>query len=239
MPRRNARNCAIREKTGWAAARDRDARGGRAARSVGCHALGRPHVADRAGSHLPELLRFRRRHFARRAVVVDPDPRQPGIRHGVLADAMVVQRPNMTKLVGYLARNGLILRRASSEDGRSIALYITAKGLRLLERTDGPNECHEARITAALTWVGARRTFATPGQARIRPDRPAELDEERLISSIVPREPLPLGEFQRFRRQRSAFRQRPQLCPADCGCVRSPKPQSVPATTFSLPTRFA
>ena len=26
----------------------------------------------------------------------------PGIRHGVLADAMVVQRPNMTKLVGYL-----------------------------------------------------------------------------------------------------------------------------------------
>jgi DNA-binding MarR family transcriptional regulator len=75
----------------------------------------------------------------------------PGIRHGVLADAMVVQRPNMTKLVGYLARNGLILRRASSEDGRSIALYITAKGLRLLERTDGPNECHEARITAALT----------------------------------------------------------------------------------------
>ena len=75
----------------------------------------------------------------------------PGIRHGALADAMVVQRPNMTKLVGYLARNGLILRRASSEDGRSIALYITAKGRRLLQRTDAPNEVHEARITAALT----------------------------------------------------------------------------------------
>lgn len=75
----------------------------------------------------------------------------PGIRHGVLADAMVVQRPNMTKLVGYLARTGLILRRASSKDGRSIALYITAKGRRLLQRTDAPNESHEARITAALT----------------------------------------------------------------------------------------
>ncbi len=36
----------------------------------------------------------------------------PGVRHGVLADAMVVRRPNMTKLVGYLARTGLILRRA-------------------------------------------------------------------------------------------------------------------------------
>lgn len=77
----------------------------------------------------------------------------PGIRHGVLADTMVVQRPNMTKLVGYLARSGLILRRASSEDGRSVALYITAKGRRLLERTDTPNELHEARITAALTSV--------------------------------------------------------------------------------------
>ena len=75
----------------------------------------------------------------------------PGIRHGVLADAMVVQRPNMTKLVGYLSRSELILRRASSEDGRSIALYITAKGRRLLQRTDAPNEVHEARITAALT----------------------------------------------------------------------------------------
>ena len=75
----------------------------------------------------------------------------PGIRHGALADAMVVQRPNMTKLVGYLARNGLILRRASSEDGRSVALFITAKGRRLLDRTDAPNAEHEARITAALT----------------------------------------------------------------------------------------
>jgi DNA-binding MarR family transcriptional regulator len=75
----------------------------------------------------------------------------PGIRHGVLADAMVVQRPNMTKLVGYLARTGLILRRASSEDGRSVALFITAKGRRVLERTEAPNIAHEARITAALT----------------------------------------------------------------------------------------
>lgn len=75
----------------------------------------------------------------------------PGIRHGVLADAMVVRRPNMTKLIGYLARTGLILRRASSEDGRSVALYITPKGKRLLERTDVPNAAHEARITLALT----------------------------------------------------------------------------------------
>jgi DNA-binding MarR family transcriptional regulator len=75
----------------------------------------------------------------------------PGIRHGVLADAMMVRRPNMTKLIGYLARTGLILRRASSEDGRSVALYITPKGRRLLDRTDAPNAAHEAKITAALT----------------------------------------------------------------------------------------
>ena len=80
----------------------------------------------------------------------------PGVRHGVLADAMVVRRPNMTKLVGYLARTGLILRRESSDDGRSVALFITAKGRRLLERTDTPNAAHEAGITAALT--SAERT---------------------------------------------------------------------------------
>ena len=75
----------------------------------------------------------------------------PGIRHGALADAMVVRRPNMTKLVGYLARSGLIQRRASSEDGRKIALHITAKGKRLLDRGDAANAAHEAGITAALT----------------------------------------------------------------------------------------
>lgn len=75
----------------------------------------------------------------------------PGIPHGVLADALVVQRPNMTKLVGYLARRGLILRRTSSEDGRKIALHITAKGKRLLERGDAANAAHETGITAALT----------------------------------------------------------------------------------------
>lgn len=75
----------------------------------------------------------------------------PGIPHGVLADALVVQRPNMTKLVGYLVRHGLILRRTSSQDGRKITLHITSKGKRLLERGDAANEAHEAGITAALT----------------------------------------------------------------------------------------
>lgn len=75
----------------------------------------------------------------------------PGVRLGVLADAMVVRRPNMTKLIGSLVRNGLILRRESSKDGRGVALHITARGRRLLERTDPPNHVHEAGITAALT----------------------------------------------------------------------------------------
>lgn len=75
----------------------------------------------------------------------------PGVRHGVLADAMVVRRPNMTKLIGSLVGAGLILRRESAADRRSIGLYITPKGRRLLERADEPSAVHDRGITAALT----------------------------------------------------------------------------------------
>jgi DNA-binding MarR family transcriptional regulator len=75
----------------------------------------------------------------------------PGIRHGVLADLLVVRRPNMTKSIDSLTRSGLIERRASAADGRSIALFITPKGRRLLDRVTDLSLAHDENTTKVLT----------------------------------------------------------------------------------------
>lgn len=57
----------------------------------------------------------------------------PGIRHGVLADALMIKRPNFTKMINGLERDGLISREAPRGDKRTTALFATKKGVRKLE----------------------------------------------------------------------------------------------------------
>jgi len=57
----------------------------------------------------------------------------PGIRHGVLADALMIKRPNFTKVINGLELEGLITREATRGDKRTTALLVTKKGLRKLE----------------------------------------------------------------------------------------------------------
>ncbi|MGH6981955.1 MAG: MarR family winged helix-turn-helix transcriptional regulator, partial [Stellaceae bacterium] len=40
----------------------------------------------------------------------------PGIRHGVLADALMIKRPNFTKVINGLEADGLIVREAPRRD---------------------------------------------------------------------------------------------------------------------------
>lgn len=54
--------------------------------------------------------------------------RNPGIRHGALADALRIQRPNLTALINALERRSLVKRRATAADGRSVAIYLTERG---------------------------------------------------------------------------------------------------------------
>jgi DNA-binding MarR family transcriptional regulator len=58
----------------------------------------------------------------------------PGVRHGVLADALMVKRPNFTKVVNRLEETGLITREALASDKRSTTLHVTKKGLRKLNQ---------------------------------------------------------------------------------------------------------
>ena len=52
----------------------------------------------------------------------------PGVRHGELADALLIQRPNMTKLMKRLETQGLIKRLPAQKDRRHVALGLTPKG---------------------------------------------------------------------------------------------------------------
>jgi DNA-binding MarR family transcriptional regulator len=58
----------------------------------------------------------------------------PGIRPGELAAALVVKRPNMTKLLDSLERRGWIARQTPQHDGRGVSLVLTPAGLRKVER---------------------------------------------------------------------------------------------------------
>ncbi|HKT19230.1 MAG TPA: MarR family winged helix-turn-helix transcriptional regulator [Stellaceae bacterium] len=75
----------------------------------------------------------------------------PGVRQGALADALLIQRPNMTLLVNRLARAGYIDRRAARGDNRGIELFVRAEGEKALQRLAAKLAAHEHALTEALT----------------------------------------------------------------------------------------
>jgi len=83
----------------------------------------------------------------------------PGVRQGVLADALLIRRPNMTLLVNRLIRAGYVKRRAARGDNRGVELFLRAEGERALDDVAAKLAAHERSLTAALT-KGERETFA-------------------------------------------------------------------------------
>jgi DNA-binding MarR family transcriptional regulator len=74
----------------------------------------------------------------------------PGIPLGKLADALLVKRPNMTKLVKRLEARALVKRRNDATDKRSISLVLTPAGQRQAARIRAVQDKHDASILAAL-----------------------------------------------------------------------------------------
>ena len=60
--------------------------------------------------------------------------RNPGIRQGVLADALRIKWSNMAKIIRQLERDGLIERRVPASDRRAIELHLAPKGSALMRR---------------------------------------------------------------------------------------------------------
>jgi DNA-binding MarR family transcriptional regulator len=81
-------------------------------------------------------------------LVVDSNP---GVSLGKLADALLIKRPNMTKLVKRLESSGLIRRRTALDDKRSISVVLTATGQRQAKRLRALQDVQDTFALAALS----------------------------------------------------------------------------------------
>jgi DNA-binding MarR family transcriptional regulator len=75
----------------------------------------------------------------------------PGMPLGKLADTLIIQRPNMTKLVKRLESRKLIGRNAADGDRRRIALALTPTGKRHALKIRAILMEHDASVLSALT----------------------------------------------------------------------------------------
>jgi DNA-binding MarR family transcriptional regulator len=89
----------------------------------------------------------------------------PGIRHGALADALRIQRPNMTSLLNALTRMGYVSRRASADDKRSVALHLTERGEKAAAKMHTAMQAFDRDMTAGLSPQERKTLLALLGKA--------------------------------------------------------------------------
>lgn len=75
----------------------------------------------------------------------------PGVRQGALADALMIQRSNMTMLVNRLIRAGLVTRRGAKGDNRGVVLSLSEAGEQALRQVRGRMSAHEKLLASGLT----------------------------------------------------------------------------------------
>jgi DNA-binding MarR family transcriptional regulator len=97
---------------------------------------------------------------------------QPGLALGQLAEVLVVQKPNMTKLVKRLESQGLVRRAAPAGDRRRIALLLTPEGAARCRRAQTLLAEHDARTSSVLTEAERRKLFAMVGRMLALLERP-------------------------------------------------------------------
>lgn len=75
----------------------------------------------------------------------------PGIRQGALADALMIQRSNMTILINRLIRAGHVKRRSAKGDNRGVVLFLAEPGARALRQVQAEMAAHEQLLVSGLT----------------------------------------------------------------------------------------
>jgi DNA-binding MarR family transcriptional regulator len=74
-----------------------------------------------------------------------------GVRQGALADALMIQRSNMTILINRLIRAGYVKRRSAKGDNRGVVLFLAEPGERVLRQVNAEMAAHEKGLTSGLT----------------------------------------------------------------------------------------
>lgn len=79
----------------------------------------------------------------------------PGMRQGLLAQAMGLHRSGALRLTDWLTAQGWVERRDDPADARSWGLYLTAAGRRRLARLEQAVRAHDAALLQGLEASGA------------------------------------------------------------------------------------
>lgn len=74
----------------------------------------------------------------------------PGLRQGLLAQAMGLHRSGALRLTDWLTAQGWAERRDAPDDARAWGLYLTAAGRRRLTKLDAAVAEHDRQLLAAL-----------------------------------------------------------------------------------------
>ncbi|HEY0955072.1 MAG TPA: MarR family winged helix-turn-helix transcriptional regulator [Roseateles sp.] len=80
--------------------------------------------------------------------------RNPGMRQGLLGQAMGLHRSGALRLTDWLTAQGWAERRDAPDDARAWGLYLTAAGKRRLARLENAVAAHDRALLAALGEQG-------------------------------------------------------------------------------------
>ncbi|MBN1238976.1 MAG: MarR family transcriptional regulator [Gammaproteobacteria bacterium] len=78
----------------------------------------------------------------------------PGASSSDVGRVLEIRKANFAPLLDALEQRDLVVRRASEEDRRTFALYLTPKGRALLARATRAQCRHEARLVARIGESG-------------------------------------------------------------------------------------
>jgi len=76
--------------------------------------------------------------------------RNPGIRQGVLARALMIKRAHMTKMIRALERAGIVTRTVPADDKRSVELWLSETGKKKLGQVQMDIDAYERANTGPL-----------------------------------------------------------------------------------------
>ena len=76
--------------------------------------------------------------------------RNPGLRQGLLGEAMGLHRSGALRLTDWLTAQGYAERRDAPDDARAWGLHLTAAGKRLLAKLEAAVAAHDRKLFQAL-----------------------------------------------------------------------------------------
>lgn len=80
-----------------------------------------------------------------------------GLTMGKLAEELAINHPTLTKLVDRMVEDALVYRVPDPNDRRKVRMFLSDKGVALLEKQNMRVQDHEARVTGSYGNEDARK----------------------------------------------------------------------------------